>query len=124
MSNKEFFVFLSILFGGHLFGNAQTYSRKEVIITPDSLATRKDSTKIINPWQQAKNEYLFSPYLSHYVATSFRDSDGNKTNFSENGKYSNYNPRLYIAAPLFSEHINIVASLPYFFNQVRTVEAA
>ena len=85
--------------------------------SPDLDTTASNNTERLNPWQQAKGEVLISPYLSHYVATSYRDADGNKIDFANGGKYSNYNPRVFIAAPLFSEHVNVIASLPYFFNR-------
>lgn len=88
--------------------------------SPDLDTTASNNTERLNPWQQAKGEVLISPYLSHYVATSYRDADGNKIDFANGGKYSNYNPRVFIAAPLFSEHVNVIASLPYFFNRSET----
>lgn len=77
---------------------------------------KSSSDERLNPWQQASGEILLSPFISHYVATSFRNSQGDKTDFANDGTYSNYNPRLYIAAPLFGEKLNVIASIPYFTN--------
>mgnify|MGYP000350066944 CR=1 FL=1 len=84
--------------------------------------TKTDTTKVapeerLNPWQQASGEVLLSPYVSSYTATSYRTDRGERVSFADNGKYSNYNPRLFIAAPLFGEHVNVVASVPYFSAQ-------
>jgi|GEM_PF-1140255 len=69
-----------------------------------------------NPWQQASGELLLSPYLSYYQATSFRDDNGNKQDFSNNGKFHNYNPRLYFSLPLRSDKLNLFGSIPYVTN--------
>ncbi len=85
---------------------------------PDS--TETTSPERLNPWQQAKGEILISPFVSHYVADSYRNAQGTKIDFADNGRYSNYNPRVFIAAPLFSERVNLIASIPYFFNKYET----
>lgn len=69
-----------------------------------------------NPWQQDKGEFLLSPFLSHYQATSFRDRTGDKIAFENDGKFQNYNPRLYLSMPIKGYKINLFASLPLFFN--------
>ncbi|MFD2825310.1 hypothetical protein ACFSYG_02405 [Leeuwenhoekiella polynyae] len=85
---------------------------------PDTTLT--ETSVRLNPWQQAKGEILISPYISHYVADSYRNSRGTKINFADNGRYSNFNPRVFIAAPLISEKVNLIASIPYFFNKYET----
>tara|TARA_Y100000815_G_scaffold275046_1_gene311244 strand:- start:12124 stop:12981 length:858 start_codon:yes stop_codon:yes gene_type:complete len=85
------------------------------VTTPHAIS--RDTTRVINPWQQSNGEILISPYISHYSATSFRDTDGNKTDFSNDGKYSNYNPRIYISLPIFSDKLNLIASIPYFTSK-------
>jgi len=69
-----------------------------------------------NPWQQDKGEFLLSPYLSHYKATSFRDRSGEKIAFDDEGKFQNYNPRLYFSMPIKGYKINLFGSIPLFFN--------
>ena len=54
--------------------------------------------------------------MSYYKATSFRDSNGEKTNFGNDGKYTNCNPRLYFSFGLNSDKLNLFGSIPYFFN--------
>ncbi|MCC4214424.1 hypothetical protein [Leeuwenhoekiella parthenopeia] len=87
-------------------------------LSPDT--TLADTSVRLNPWQQAKGEVLIAPYLSHYIANSYRDSEGKKIDFANNGRYSNFNPRVFIAAPLISEKINLIGSIPYFFNKYET----
>ncbi|MCH7398154.1 hypothetical protein MM236_09150 [Belliella sp. DSM 107340] len=70
-----------------------------------------------NPWQQDKGEFLLSPYLSHYSAAAFRNRDGDKIDFENQGKFVNYNPRIYFSLPLNGYKVNLFGSLPWFFNQ-------
>jgi hypothetical protein len=70
-----------------------------------------------NPWQQDKGEWLFSPYVSHYKATEMRDNNGVKTNFGNNGVFTNYNPRLYFSTALNGYKLNLFGTVPYFFNR-------
>ena len=70
-----------------------------------------------NPWQQDKGEFLLSPYLSHYSATAFRNRDGDKIDFENQGQFVNYNPRIYFSLPLNGYKVNLFGSLPWFFNQ-------
>ena len=81
----------------------------------DSLKVDKDEK--INPWQQSDGEILIATFVNYYTAGSFRDSNGNKSDFANNGKFTNSNPRVYVAYPLLSHKINIVASIPYFLNR-------
>lgn len=76
-----------------------------------------DSVKSLNPWQQAKGEILLSPFVSHYQASSFRDQDGNKQAFGNNGEFTNYNPRLYFSFALNDTKLNLFGSIPYFINR-------
>lgn len=69
-----------------------------------------------NPWQQDKGEFLISPYLSRYQATSYRDRSGEKIQFDNDGKFQNFNPRLYLSMPIKGYKINLFASLPLLFN--------
>lgn len=77
----------------------------------------EDSIKVHNPWQQVDGSILISPYISHYSTSTFRDSEGNKSNFSNDGEYSNYNPRVYFAIPILSDRLNLIASIPYFSSK-------
>ena len=70
-----------------------------------------------NPWQQDKGEFLLSPYLSHYSATAFRNRNGDKIDFENQGQFVNYNPRIYFSLPLNGYKVNLFGSLPWFFNQ-------
>ena len=89
------------------------YSKDTDTIT----AVENQTTRKINPWQQAKGEILLSPYLSYYQATAFRDDSGVKKDFENNGKFSNLNPRLYFSLPLLSDRLNVFGSIPYFANK-------
>lgn len=82
----------------------------------------KDSTQTVNPWQQKKGELLLSPFVSHYRATSFRDSDGNRQDFNNNGKFTNYNPRLYFSLALNDTKLNLFGSIPFFSNRYQDDE--
>ncbi|UJP65493.1 hypothetical protein [Mongoliitalea daihaiensis] len=70
-----------------------------------------------NPWQQDKGEFLLSPFVSHYRASSFRTRNGEQIPFNDNGLFQNYNPRLYFSLPLNGYKLNLFGSLPLFVNQ-------
>lgn len=103
------------------FGILAAQHSNQPDLPADTLKTQKER---LNPWQQASGEFLFSPFLSHYRATSFRDANGNKSDFADNGRYTNYNPRLYVAAPLISDKLNVIASIPYFFNRYENLNSS
>lgn len=94
-----------------------TYVQAQEITSDENDSITSVNKVTSNPWQQSSGEFLISPYVSRYVATSFRNSDGQKSNFANDGKYSNYNPRLFVAAPLLSDKLNLTLSLPYFTNR-------
>jgi len=94
-----------------------TYVQAQDITSVENDSITSVNKVTSNPWQQSSGEFLISPYVSRYVATSFRNSDGQKSNFANDGKYSNYNPRLFVAAPLLSDKLNLTLSLPYFTNR-------
>lgn len=70
-----------------------------------------------NPWQQDKGQILLSPYLSHYKADEYRSRNGEKLPFDNDGKFQNYNPRLYFSLPLNGYKLNLFGSLPLFANK-------
>ena len=69
-----------------------------------------------NPWQQDRGQALISPYLSNYRADAYRDRNGTKIPFENNGQFQNYNPRIYFSLPLGGYKVNIFGSIPLFFN--------
>ncbi|OEY71349.1 hypothetical protein [Salegentibacter salarius] len=111
MKTNNFILPLFILCFIHL--NAQDKNAATNKVKSDSIENVKER---INPWQQTSGEILLSPYVSRYIATSYRNSVGDKIRFNKDGKFSNYNPRLFIAAPLFGEKVNIIGSIPFFTN--------
>ncbi|NEV94529.1 hypothetical protein G3567_10285 [Psychroflexus sp. YR1-1] len=90
----------------------------------DELAEENAAEERINPWQQGSGEILLSPFVSRYEATSYRTSDGDKIDFARDGKFSNYNPRLFVAAPFFGERLNIIGSIPFFSNTYEDNDAS
>lgn len=72
-----------------------------------------------NPWQQDKGEFLLSPFLSNYRATAYRDRSGQRINFTDQGQFSNVNPRLYFSMPIKNYKVNLFGTVPLFFNQYR-----
>lgn len=106
---------LSLLFSQVILGQTELNEKDQVEKEIDTLEVENETQ--INPWQQSKGEVLIVPFINYYSAQSFRDSSGDRSDFSNNGKFSNSNPRIYVAAPLLSHKINIVSSIPYFFNR-------
>lgn len=86
-------------------------------IDEESEAKANDSINSFNPWQQNKGEVLLVPFVSHYRADSFRDSNGNRQAFTNNGEFTNYNPRLYFSTSLKQTKLNLFGSLPFFTNK-------
>lgn len=70
-----------------------------------------------NPWQQDKGEALISPFFSHYRASAFRTTNGERIPFQDQGQFTNYNPRVYFSLPLDGYKINLFGSIPLFFNR-------
>ncbi|MBW3470103.1 hypothetical protein [Arthrospiribacter ruber] len=70
-----------------------------------------------NPWQQDSGEYLISPFVSHYRATSFRNREGERVAFNDDGIFYNYNPRVFFSLPLKGYKVNLFGSIPIFSNR-------
>lgn len=70
-----------------------------------------------NPWQQQKGEILISPYFGNYNTNQFRNSNGDKSEFGNNGMYKNYNPKIYFSIPLNDYKLNLFGNIPYFISK-------
>ena len=114
MMNKAILA-LCFLFFQNITGQTEQEENTLEQKKEDTLKVAKE--KQVNPWQQSNGEVMIVPFVNYYSAQSFRDSNGDKSDFSNNGKFTNSNPRIYVAAPLFSHKVNIVSSIPYFFNR-------
>ncbi|TCD07579.1 hypothetical protein EZ449_13635 [Pedobacter frigidisoli] len=58
-----------------------------------------------------KRKTLLSPYLSYFVAKSYRDLSGNKFNYGNGGKYSSFTAQLYLEHGI-TDRLDFVLKMP------------
>ncbi|WP_316801243.1 hypothetical protein [Pedobacter frigidisoli] len=58
-----------------------------------------------------KRKTLLSPYLSYFKAVAYRDADGNKFDYGNNGKYTSLTAQLYLEHGI-TDRLDLVAKIP------------
>ncbi|WP_343522291.1 hypothetical protein [Pedobacter sp.] len=66
---------------------------------------------IASGFPMRKGKALLAPYLSYFVANQYRDLNGQKYSYANDGKYSSFTTQLYLEYGI-TDHLDLVAKLP------------